>query len=81
MQKECGKVSIWEHQYRRFNFIRRLNSDCCPRQNVQEIKSMCRPQLISNRFSLPTDRYLNLSLLRLRRALALLRVVGGGAPD
>ena len=42
---------------------------------------MCRPQPISNPFSLPTDRYLNLSLLRLRLALALLRVVGGSAPD
>ena len=39
------------------------------------------PQLISNPFSFSIDRCLNLSLLRLRLALTLLRVVGGGAPD
>ena len=42
---------------------------------------MFRPQLISNPFSLPIDNYLDLALLRLRLVLALLRVVGGSAPD
>ncbi len=39
------------------------------------------PQLINNRFSSRISRFLNLILLRLRLALALLRVVGGSAPD
>ena len=42
---------------------------------------MCRPQPISNPFSFPIDKYLNLSSLRLRLALAMLHVVGGCAPD
>jgi hypothetical protein len=42
---------------------------------------MCRPQLITNRFSSRIHCPLNLSLVRLRLALALLRVVGGSAPD
>ena len=39
------------------------------------------PQLTSNPFSFSIVRGLDLALLRLRLALALLRVVGGGAPD
>ena len=39
------------------------------------------PQLISNRFSSRISSLLNLTLLRLRLALTLLRVVGGSAPD
>ncbi len=39
------------------------------------------PQLINNRFSSRISRFLNLTLLRLCLALALLRVVGGSAPD
>ena len=42
---------------------------------------MCHPQLISNPFSFSIDRYLDLALLRLRLALVLPCVVGGGAPD
>ena len=42
---------------------------------------MYRPQLISNRFSFSIDRGMNITSLRLRLALALPRVVGGGAPD
>ena len=42
---------------------------------------MYRPQFIDNRFSFSIKGCLNLTLLRLRSALALLRVVGGGAPD
>ncbi len=39
------------------------------------------PQLINNRFSSQISRFLNLTLLRLCLALALLRMVGGSAPD
>lgn len=39
------------------------------------------PQSINNRFCSRISRLLNLTLLRLRLALALLRVVGGSAPD
>ena len=42
---------------------------------------MYRPQPINNRFSSRISRFLNLTLLRLRLTLALLRVVGGSAPD
>ena len=42
---------------------------------------MYRPQLINNRFSSQVSSFLNLPSLRLRLALALLRVVGGSAPD
>ena len=42
---------------------------------------MCRPQLINNRFSSRISEFLNLALLRLRLALILPCVVGGGAPD
>ncbi len=42
---------------------------------------MYRPQLSNSRFSSQISGFLNLSLLRLRLALALLRVVGGSAPD
>ena len=42
---------------------------------------MYRPQLINNRFPARIHCPLNLSLVRLRLALALLRVVGGSAPD
>ena len=42
---------------------------------------MYRPQLISNRLAARIHCPLNLFLLRLRLALTLLRVVGGGAPD
>ena len=42
---------------------------------------MYRPQFISDRFSSRIGGSLNLALLRLRLALTLSRVVGGGAPD
>ena len=42
---------------------------------------MYRPPFIDNRFSFSSEECLNLTLLRLRSALALPRVVGGGAPD
>ena len=42
---------------------------------------MHRPQSINNRLSSQISRFPNLSSLRLRLALALLRVVGGSAPD
>ena len=42
---------------------------------------MYSPQLINNRFTSRISGFLNLSSLRLRLALALLRVVGGSAPD
>ena len=42
---------------------------------------MCRPQLINNRLSSRMSGFRSLVMLRLRHALILLRVVGGGAPD
>ena len=39
------------------------------------------PQPINNHFSARINGFLNLTLLRLRLPLALLRVVGGSAPD
>ena len=39
------------------------------------------PLLISNRLSSQINHLLDLTLLRLRLALTLLRVMGGGAPD
>ena len=39
------------------------------------------PQPINNCFFSPISGFLNLTLLRLCLALALLRVVGGSAPD
>ena len=39
------------------------------------------PLLINNRFSSRISKLLSLTLLRLHLALALLRVVGGSAPD
>ena len=39
------------------------------------------PQPINKRFFFPISGFFNLPLLRLCLALALLRVVGGSAPD
>lgn len=49
--------------------------------HIQEIESMYRPQLINNGLSSQIHCSLNLALLRLRLALALWRMVGGGTPD